>query len=97
MLLNTTARFIYNDPVTANPAFKRRFLLCWGLWFDDLLGFGGSFLSLSGHFLSPLLDVNGVHEYLVTIPLLLASIFLRHNYTFFLTKAELDEHHLRTP
>ena len=67
VLLCTTARLIYNDSVTANPAFKRRFFLCWGLWFNDLLGLGGFFLSLRGHFFSPLLDDNGVYESLLTI------------------------------
>jgi len=67
MLLSTTARLIHNNPVTADPAFKRRFLLCWSLAFCDLLGLGDFFLSLSRHLLSPLLNGNGVYESLLTI------------------------------
>jgi hypothetical protein len=96
MLLSTTARFVYNDPVAANPTFKRRFFLCWGLSFDDLLGLGDLFLSLSGHILSPLLDDDGVYEFLFSILHLLASITLRDGQIFIHTKAESDEHHFRT-
>ena len=96
MLLSTTAGLIYYDPITTNPTFKRRFFLCWGLSFDDLLGLGDLFLSLSGHLFSPLLDDDGVYEFLFSILHLLASITLRDGQIFIHTKAESDEHHFRT-